>query len=671
MQLNELFNKTYNWRWGAKSNVAFFNTDDGGEVIVSFYKLHPSSPNYEVGFTKNDSIRKTGEGDQFKIISTVLDVIKTFLENNPKTEVLTFTAKREGKAAEDPKHKNNRAELYKRMLGRFAKQHNYEFAWDDVGRMTEFVLRRLDVDETNDLNEVNIDNVKGAGAVPYNQEVDYFGMKVMMRPSQFLKLAAPLNGPPSQRMVKYITDGGAIGAPFLIIKVPENMTLMPEVIGHEGRNRMAAIKQVEGDSPIEVHLLFQGVVNRSRHLTPEIKTYLNNGMHQEMTHNIVNGPLWHTTIAESQNIKPKTNKSMNRNLKNNIAEDIKKPHPKDTLGIKRADMPQVHKDHYPELIKYLESHGGKLRLKTVHAHSLKPVQSEFSDEGVEKMMSKAGNANGTTRKKPLIVSADNYIVDGHHRWLASYNLDEDVPIMQFNIPIKKLMQLIHDFEHTTYRDIYNEGKIAEINTVTLDKDMGNLDAFANQVKQKYGLKTFWLSNLEERNAIELSQIIVDKDKQKQGSGTGAMKELVNFADQHGKIIVLDPALIDKRHGTTSQSRLRKFYSRFGFINNKGRNKNYEFRQLMIRYPNVNENMSVTGTDRQKEEQQNKLKPGSDAWFAHWFSRPLMTREDVNKLKEDLAQTINEFKEIRNEKTSKQRRSNCNRRTNESSRNRRR
>lgn len=46
----------------------------------------------------------------------------------------------------------------------------------------------------NDLLENNsiIDNKDGWGAVPYNQEVNYFGLKVKMTPSIFLKLAAPL-----------------------------------------------------------------------------------------------------------------------------------------------------------------------------------------------------------------------------------------------------------------------------------------------------------------------------------------------------------------------------------------------------------------------------------------------------------------------------------------------
>ena len=43
--------------------------------------------------------------------------------------------------------------------------------------------------EKNDLNEVIIDNQRGLGAVPDNDNVDYKGIRVKMRPSIFLELA--------------------------------------------------------------------------------------------------------------------------------------------------------------------------------------------------------------------------------------------------------------------------------------------------------------------------------------------------------------------------------------------------------------------------------------------------------------------------------------------------
>ena len=131
-----------------------------------------------------------------------------------------------------------------------------------------------------------------------------------------------------------------------------------------------------------------------------------------------------------------------------------------------------------------------------------------------------------------------------------------------------------------YWDALDESKINE-----------NVSALQAELEQKYNLKSLFLADMGKRNAIELHSIIVNKEEQGSGTGSKVMQEIIAYADDNGKIVVLDPGLLDKQHGTTSQSRLRKFYKRFGFIDNKGRNKNYEFRNLMIRYPQSNESVN--------------------------------------------------------------------------------
>lgn len=141
------------------------------------------------------------------------------------------------------------------------------------------------------VDEVTIDNKSGRGAVPNNQEVDYFGMRVKMKPSTFIKLASKLGKEPEDEMIDYIKKGGAIGSPFLIISTDttgENAS----VINHEGRNRMLAVMKAEGDVPIEVHLFFNSnQVNRARHLTPELIGTLKQQLISQ-DNNLVRGPLW-------------------------------------------------------------------------------------------------------------------------------------------------------------------------------------------------------------------------------------------------------------------------------------------------------------------------------------------------------------------------------------------
>ena len=147
-----------------------------------------------------------------------------------------------------------------------------------------------------DLFEVNIDNDRGWGSVPNNQEVDYLGLRVKMRPSIFLKLAAPLEEKSSLDVKNRIASGGSIASPYLVIAIPKewmdgDFSKPARVETHEGRNRMKAILEVEGNEPIEVHLFFADGV-RNRHLTNKMINAMNNSIIPEESEQTISGPFW-------------------------------------------------------------------------------------------------------------------------------------------------------------------------------------------------------------------------------------------------------------------------------------------------------------------------------------------------------------------------------------------
>ena len=85
----------------------------------------------------------------------------------------------------------------------------------------------------------------------------------------------------------------------------------------------------------------------------------------------------------------------------------------------------------------------------------------------------------------------------------------------------------------------------------------------------------------------LSKIEVSGDERNAGQGTKAMQDIVDRMDREGAIIALTP---DDAFGG-NKNRLIKFYKRFGFVPNKGRNKDFRFRETMIRYPQSNESVN--------------------------------------------------------------------------------
>lgn len=149
------------------------------------------------------------------------------------------------------------------------------------------------------ITELKIDNRQGLGAVPHNADVDYHGLQVVMRPSMFLKLSLPLdkNAPDEQKTIQHlkqqINDPG-FGAPFLTVVVPEawendDFGLEAKVRDHDGRHRMYAILDEEGDDPVEVHIFISHF--RRRDITDGIIKNLRNGILSQ-NGQYVSGPIF-------------------------------------------------------------------------------------------------------------------------------------------------------------------------------------------------------------------------------------------------------------------------------------------------------------------------------------------------------------------------------------------
>ena len=136
---------------------------------------------------------------------------------------------------------------------------------------------------------------------------------------------------------------------------------------------------------------------------------------------------------------------------------IVKPDPKDTLGIKRKNMPQIKKQDYEEFIEYLQKNGAKFTRESVPADELKAMQAEFSDAGVLKQLKKDIDKNYAG--KAIIISEDDYVLDGHHRWLVAKNTGKDLDVFRVNMPAYELFDLVNEFDKTYYKDIHERGSI--------------------------------------------------------------------------------------------------------------------------------------------------------------------------------------------------------------------
>ncbi|AIY40194.1 Phage protein [Collimonas arenae] len=87
------------------------------------------------------------------------------------------------------------------------------------------------------------------------------------------------------------------------------------------------------------------------------------------------------------------------------------------------------------------------------------------------------------------------------------------------------------------------------------------------------------ASISEKNGIiTLSKIIVPEGERGEGKGTAAMQALVDYADRTGQHVTLSPSA----DFGGNKKQLTDFYKRFGFVENKGKNRAFSTSESMYR-----------------------------------------------------------------------------------------
>lgn len=113
-----------------------------------------------------------------------------------------------------------------------------------------------------------------------------------------------------------------------------------------------------------------------------------------------------------------------------------------TLGIPRAQMPQIKAAHRGALVNFLQARGIDSKAAEVPPNDLKPTQAEFSPAKVEQARQHQGG------DRSILVSSDGYVVDGHHQWLAKRANGEPVKVIRLDAPIREVLAQVAEFPST-------------------------------------------------------------------------------------------------------------------------------------------------------------------------------------------------------------------------------
>lgn len=100
------------------------------------------------------------------------------------------------------------------------------------------------------------------------------------------------------------------------------------------------------------------------------------------------------------------------------------------------------------------------------------------------------------------------------------------------------------------------------------------------IRNKYDSDGIMVDIYGKEDIANLTLLRIPMELRGKGLAKKIMNEITNLADSHGVIIGLTPT----NEFGSSKSRLVSFYKSFGFVDNKGKNKDYRINQSMIRFP---------------------------------------------------------------------------------------
>ncbi|ASD50458.1 hypothetical protein FDI24_gp176 [Acidovorax phage ACP17] len=111
------------------------------------------------------------------------------------------------------------------------------------------------------------------------------------------------------------------------------------------------------------------------------------------------------------------------------------PNEDNGMGKRRHAMPQI-KD-FDAFMKDLEANDIAVVTISVDPEELKPTQGNFNEAKVKAML-----ADKSWSKNPIVSSDDDFVLDGHHRWLAAANAKQFIKSRVVDLPIDELLDFV-------------------------------------------------------------------------------------------------------------------------------------------------------------------------------------------------------------------------------------
>ena len=122
---------------------------------------------------------------------------------------------------------------------------------------------------------------------------------------------------------------------------------------------------------------------------------------------------------------------------------------KRSLGIDRENMPQVPEKEYPHFFQEMKKMNIKVTKKRSKVGDLFPTQKAYNDIAVNLLVKQ----RPSKLHKALLISKDNYLLDGHHRWAALKEIDpnQTIEVYEIGADVMAALEILKNYSRVEFR----------------------------------------------------------------------------------------------------------------------------------------------------------------------------------------------------------------------------
>lgn len=164
--------------------------------------------------------------------------------------------------------------------------------------------------------------------------------------------------------------------------------------------------------------------------------------------------------------------------------DIQLPSKEETLGLDRRHMPQINAENMTDFFKYLSGKNIKTSNELIKPSELTATQHQFNKD---KLSSIANDISQKPSKSRIIISKDNYVMDGHHRWLAHKYLGKDIGVVRVDTDVDNLFDIMHDYPKSFTKKLKESWIILEDVSEITPIQLKSFEKMIDELFKKFGI----------------------------------------------------------------------------------------------------------------------------------------------------------------------------------------